>query len=110
MLPKDFKFTSFTRPGLTTIGGKTYIVLGWHEVPKETTHKEVYEHWTQDLPKMEEVPTHIKPFSVMVDSSKGDKQYEVSYGNGAWYCECPGFGFRRSCRHVNEQKAKLSIK
>jgi len=107
-LPKSFKIHSFLPPGITTIGGKTYVCPGWHEVPCDTTLNEVYERWTQDLPKMENKPTHL--INVMVDSSTAGKQYNVTFDGTYWNCECQGFGFRRNCRHIKEIKEQNNIK
>ena len=109
MLRSDFRIESFMPPGITTIGGKTYVVPGWHEVPEGTTLKEVQERWTQEKPShTESVPTYDIYEEVL--SSKGDSSYEVIFNNGAWYCSCPGFGFRRDCRHLKEVKQKHNIK
>ena len=35
-----------------------------------------------------------------VPSSKGDTTYRVVCNDGVWQCGCPGFGFRRTCKHV----------
>jgi len=108
MLGKDFKISSFLPPAISTIGGKTYVVPGWHEVPEDTTLDEVYEHWTKYMPKMEDKPTHT--IDVMVDSSTAGKQYRVTFDGTWWDCECAGFGFRKSCRHTKEIKEKHGIK
>jgi hypothetical protein len=105
MLPADFKISSFLPPGISTIGGKTYVCPGWHEVPEGTTLDEVYERWTRINYGVEEKNTH-KPIKEIVTSSKGDKTYTVLYNNGAWDCDCAGFGFRRKCRHIEEIKTK----
>jgi len=36
----------------------------------------------------------------VVKSSKPGKDYTVIYQNKSWSCDCPGFQFRRSCRHI----------
>ena len=108
MLPKDFQITSFLPPGIARFGDKYYVCPGWHEVPKGTTLDEVYERWTQDLPKMEAKPTHT--ISEMIDSSTAGKQYEVTFDGMFWSCGCAGFGFRKNCRHVKEVKEKHNIK
>jgi hypothetical protein len=109
MLTKDFKISSFLPPGITTIGGKTYVCPGWHEVPSDTTLEDVYNHWTKILPKVtEEKPTHS--ISVMIDSSTAGKQYKVTFDGTWWDCGCAGFGFRKKCRHVAEVKEKHGIK
>ena len=107
-LPKGTKFKSFLPPGMSTIGGKTYVCPGWHEVPAATTLEEVYECWEQDLPKQEEKPTHT--VSEMIDSSTAGKQYHVTFDGMWWNCECVGFGFRKDCRHVKQVKEKHGIK
>lgn len=107
-LSKEIEFKSFMPPGLTTIGGKTYVIPGWHEVPEQTTLKEVKERWTQVLPKGEAKPNYV--ISEEVLSSKKDKTYEVSFDGKFWKCSCVGFGFRRSCSHINAVKEKHKIK
>lgn len=109
MLLKDFKIHSFLPPGISILGGKTYVVPGWYEVPEGTTLKEVQKHWTQELPPMENKPkVEIRE---MVDSSTGNgKQYEVTFDGQWWSCTCPGFGFRRDCRHLKAVKEKYNIK
>ena len=39
----------------------------------------------------------------VVDGSKGAK-YTVIHSQNKWTCSCPGFQFRKSCRHVNDIK------
>lgn len=38
-----------------------------------------------------------------VEGSKG-KTYTVTLDHGRYDCSCPGFQFRRSCKHVDEKK------
>lgn len=41
--------------------------------------------------------------SITVTSSSGDKTYIVRLKNGiAMICNCPGFEYRGSCRHIKE--------
>ena len=35
----------------------------------------------------------------IVKGSKG-QEYVVTNANGLWHCTCPGFTFRRSCKHT----------
>ena len=37
-----------------------------------------------------------------VQGSKGNT-YTVTYDGHVWGCSCPGFGWRRKCRHVTEK-------
>lgn len=38
--------------------------------------------------------------TVKVKSSKGDKTYTVTKLSGRYSCDCPGFQFRKTCKHV----------
>ena len=41
-----------------------------------------------------------------VVGSKGDKYVVAENANGEWSCSCPGFQYRATCKHIEEQKAK----
>ena len=107
MLAKDFKISSFYPPAITTIGGKTYAVPGWHEIPEGTTLDEVYKRWTKIIPKGEAKPDY--KISEEVTSSKGDKKYTVTFDGSYWSCECVGFQYNRKCKHVTGVKTKHNI-
>jgi hypothetical protein len=109
MLPKNFKISSFLPPTIFTVGGENYACPGWHIIPEGTTLSEVRERWTQELPKTEKKPTHL--IHEVIDSSTGNgKTYNVTFDGIYWACTCPGFEFRRNCRHLKEVKAKHNIK
>jgi hypothetical protein len=59
--------------------------------------------------QMQNVNTDVKVFEV--NGSKGNK-YIVTKDSKGWDCTCPGFTFRKSCKHVselsNEQQAKTN--
>lgn len=38
-----------------------------------------------------------------IDGSKG-KQYTVVFDGHFWSCTCPGFNFRKTCRHITEAR------
>lgn len=40
-----------------------------------------------------------------VEGSKGNS-YVVTLDNGRYECNCPGYGFRRQCKHVNQMMAE----
>jgi hypothetical protein len=48
---------------------------------------------------MKNVDTDIKVYEVA--GSKGNK-YVVTKNSKGWDCTCPGFQFRKSCKHVSE--------
>ena len=38
--------------------------------------------------------------AVVSSSSEPDKVYEVRSDGASWSCQCPGYRFRRTCRHI----------
>jgi hypothetical protein len=45
---------------------------------------------------------------VRIMSSKGDKEYVVVLnGNGRHTCDCPGYGFRKTCSHIKQALEKV---
>lgn len=46
---------------------------------------------------------------VMVKASKGDGVYTVKQDGVTkrWSCGCPGFNWKKTCRHITEVKAQL---
>jgi len=88
----------------TNADGIRYAIAGsaWVEVPADTTF--------DDLPKyMTYKPLEIKPVAGEkvwhIEGSKGN-MYTVKLSGGAYSCTCPGFGFRRKCRHIRRLKMK----
>jgi len=47
----------------------------------------------------------VKTYSIQ--GSKGNA-YTVVHDRSAWSCDCPGFQFRRSCKHVDQFKAEAA--
>ena len=89
-------------PALTSIGSEKYIMPGWYKLPKED-----HDIKLEDIafypykPKKEPLPNIDKNKVYKVLSSKGDKEYLVQMNNtGSMECTCPGYQFRRSCRHI----------
>lgn len=48
---------------------------------------------------MKTIETEAKVWTV--EGSKGNK-YTVTRSNSKWDCTCPGFSFRKTCKHVSE--------
>lgn len=103
----EHSFDSFIPPVLATFGNKTFVMPGWIRVPNNTTLEDVHSRWKKRVPKNTEpeINKNIQ-ISESVKSSKGDKEYLVTFRNGMWDCTCPGFSFRRKCRHTKELKEK----
>lgn len=101
------KIKSFLPPTIVETQNGRWAVAGsqWLPIPKTVTFEMVRAAWTPDRPKKE-----IKRFesgSWKVKGSKGDS-YTVSNSNGQWDCNCPGFGFRRKCKHIDSIKSGIS--
>jgi len=95
-------------PYTMNIGSDKYIMPGWYKLNKD-----------EDLPNIEDIAFYpYKPSKrplpegsigkvYKVLSSKGDKEYEVNYNaTGELECSCPGYGFRRKCRHIDQVTAE----
>lgn len=47
-------------------------------------------------------PPSAPPRTFVIAGSKAGITYAVTHRKGAWVCNCTGFGYRRTCRHVAE--------
>jgi len=84
--------------------GERYIMPGWYKLKPEEATPDIKDiAYYPYKPKKPELP-NIKSNKVYkVKSSKGNSFYEVQMNNsGSLECSCPGYGFRRKCRHVTE--------
>ena len=87
----------------TDMAGQKWAVSGehWIEVPDTLTLGEVGKYM---IVEQAEIPAQTAVVrSWQVQGSKGDT-YTVSDNGGTWTCSCPGFGWRRKCKHVEAQK------
>ena len=89
-------------PGIVSMPwvGKTYAISGsdWIEVPEGTAQDEIGRWMVYTPRKIEKVEAQ----SWEVQGSKGNT-YTVRF-DGRWSCTCPGFNFRRECKHINAKK------
>jgi hypothetical protein len=96
-------------PFTMSIGSDKYIMPGWYKLNKD-----------EDLPNIEDIAFYPfkpskRPLPVesvgkvyKVLSSKGDKEYQVNFNaTEELECSCPGYSFRRRCRHVVQVTAEL---
>ena len=86
----------------TSHRGICYGVAGsvWVEVPEGTTLDQLSAYMVY---KPREVVPTVGENSWSVKGSKGNI-YTVKLSQGAYSCTCPGYGFRRKCRHITEIK------
>jgi len=76
-------------PAIATLGGKTYAVPTWTEVPAGTTLNMI--EWVRPIIKEPTVKTkHVGKYILKI------------YDNGKVTCDCPGFTYRRKCKHSAE--------
>ena len=91
-------------PGLMKLNGDMYIMPGWYKLEKHEYNIKrediAYYPFKANKP---ELPGIDKDKVYKVLSSRGNKHYEVKMNNtGSMECTCPGYGFRRECRHIKE--------
>jgi len=89
-------------PVLSTLGNKRYAISGnvWIEVPMDTAFEDLPRYMTWERPSK---PVSAPSRSWEVEGSKGNK-YAVRLSQGVWSCSCPGYSFRRKCRHIDSVK------
>ena len=87
----------------TDRAGQKWAVSGqhWVEVPETLTLDEVGKYMIVE--QREAPPQPAGVVSYEVQGSRGNT-YTVSDNGGTWTCSCPGFGWRRKCKHVEAQK------
>jgi hypothetical protein len=92
-------------PALATMNGKRYAVSGSKriEVPENTTMEELPRFMTLDLNAGDETP----PDRWKVEGSNGN-QYTVTKLSGRLHCSCPGFVFRKKCKHTKKIAERLN--
>ena len=80
----------------SSISGKTQAVGGsWVEVPEGTTLEDVHKYVTYSRPEYD-----IKSWKI---KSSSGASYTVQRIDGKRYtCNCPGFKFRKRCKHVEK--------
>jgi len=91
--------------------GERYIMPGWYKLKQneETPNIEDIAFYPYKA-KKPNIPNIDSNKVYKVKSSKGNAYYEVKMNaSGSLECSCPGYGFRRKCRHIdyvmNELKA-----
>jgi len=89
-------------PFTMTCNGERYIMPGWYKLSKDEDMPNIKDiAYYPYKPKKEPLPNIDSNKVYKVKSSKGDKEYLVQMdSSGSMVCECPGYQFRRSCRHI----------
>lgn len=94
-------------PAIFRMGGVTYAIAGvWIEIPSETTYSDLnkYVVYTPGrFPARTAAVPMPKPKDDIVILGRVEK-YDIVKRKGKVCCTCPGFVFRKSCRHIREWK------
>lgn len=78
-------------PALAKLNGKLFIVPGYIEVPNDTTLDNI--QWIRPkVAKTNIVTKHVGKYVLNIHS------------NGKITCDCPGYTFRRKCKHAEAEK------
>jgi len=93
-------------PFTMELNGERYIMPGWYKMKQneETPNiKDIaFYPYIANKPNKPNIESN-KVYKVK--SSKGNVYYEVKMNNsGSMECTCPGYGFRRKCRHITEYR------
>jgi len=101
---KTITVKSHCPPAVAKIGNEYFIVPIWKRIPDEVTQLRIrYE-------KPGSVPTTERPKEVtrVVKSTSSGRTYEVLVrSDGVKSCSCPGFMYRRHCKHTDALKKEL---
>ena len=98
-------------PSKATVSGKEFIVgiIPWVPYSEERL-KELQEEYervmNEKIMKHQQLEDSLKTKQVQVSSnSDPDKKYTVTiYSDGKHECDCRGFGFRKTCSHIEKVK------
>ena len=87
----------------TDMSGQKWAVSGqhWIEVPDTLTLDRVSEYMVVDDRFTPAQSPDVRTYEVQ--GSTGNT-YTVTQDGDTWTCTCPGFGWRRKCRHITELK------
>lgn len=91
------------RPALVHLHGKTYAVGGgaWLEVPEGTTMADLPRYMVHEPYGSTPAKPDAAPDQWKVTGSTGNT-YTVTKTVKGYTCSCPGYQFRRSCKHSSQ--------
>ena len=97
-------------PIIFSIRGRTWISPvqgeGWLEVPYGTTLDDIEFILTSELAApASQVQVNDAKWTWYVLGGSG-KEYKITKDGMKWTCTCPGFTYRKSCKHILCEKAK----
>lgn len=91
------KATKFTPPNFVRIVTDFDSPVRVREIPLHRVTDITYHDGSEA--KLNTIKDKTKTWTV--EGSRGN-QYVVVYASHSWSCTCPGFQFRKTCRHIKE--------
>ena len=91
-------------PCLADTASGRYAIAGstWIKVPPDTRFEDLEKYMVMER-KAPVSPPDASVRSWAVVGSKG-AHYTVRASQGRYTCSCPGFGWRRKCKHIEQVK------
>lgn len=92
---------------------KKYIVgmtnAGWVPYTPEI-HAEIMRQWEEYEKNKPQVKLLVdqepEEFKVKSNSDPNKSYIVKKHPDGSWTCDCPGYGYRRKCSHIEKMKGK----
>jgi len=91
-------------PYTMQLNGERYIMPGWYKLSENEVMPNIKDiAYYPYKPKKANIPNIDSNAIYKVKSSRGNKEYQVQMNiSGSMECTCPGYTFRRKCRHIEE--------
>ena len=111
-LSKLGPFQSPIHPTIVNLNGKKFAIFtgnngGWFQVDETVTYEIIQSLWSPMVQPDNTNSTKNMDKTWNLPSSKGDKFYTITLREGNWNCNCPAWGFRKKCKHVQIAKDTL---
>jgi hypothetical protein len=97
--PTSLMYEGKVLPSYTWLTDRQFCLSGTKDWPIRVLNMDYIENIELLSGNFKEVNTGTKVHEVL--GSKG-KKYIVTSNNKCWTCTCPGFQFRKQCKHVSE--------
>jgi len=100
------ELNTFFPPAIISLQRGRFALPGWIPIDDDVTLEDLNSKWKQPYPTEAVKTLADNVFPVL--SSKGEHEYYVTVKNNSFSCTCPGYGFRRRCKHVDQIKNQLN--
>ena len=97
--PTSLEYEGKVLPSYSWLTDRQFCLSGNKDWPIRVLNMDYIENIELLAGSFKEVNTDTKVYEI--PGSKGSK-YIVTSNNKGWTCTCPGFQFRKQCKHVSE--------